>query len=147
LRTFNISHCLVVEADEKCRLQFSPAITLIVIVCSAIKVACLFLAAQCDQDEVLLTIGDALSSFLSRPDETTKGGCFMTRSTVLLGSQSMDPDEDQARSTLTNNGRSERLDTIRTGYSLNKMYPETLAPGLRWLRAPGRRRWALFITL
>ncbi|KAJ6007877.1 hypothetical protein N7540_011853 [Penicillium herquei] len=71
--------CMFKEATEKCQLSFSPPISLIVLSCSIIKLACMVLATWHKREEPLLTIGDSIASFLSEPDPTTKGQCLMPR--------------------------------------------------------------------
>ncbi|KAL4943625.1 hypothetical protein BDV06DRAFT_234506 [Aspergillus oleicola] len=84
---YPIDHCLVLQRDETCQLVFSPVICLIVICCNAIKLICIVSTTRDDRDELLLTIGDALSSFLIRPDPTTKGFCLLSKILAEKGAQ------------------------------------------------------------
>ncbi|XHG08480.1 hypothetical protein AWENTII_011577 [Aspergillus wentii] len=84
---FPLQACLVMEGEEHCQLFFSPAICFVVIVCNAIKVACMFLATRQDRGEILLTTGDAISSFLKRPDPYTVGRCLMSKETLTKDTQ------------------------------------------------------------
>lgn len=77
-----VDHCLSEKVDEKCQLLFSLPICLIVIICNGFKVISMFLTVRDDRGEILLTIGDALSSFLSRTDPTTEGNCLLSKSNV-----------------------------------------------------------------
>ncbi|KAL3459041.1 hypothetical protein BJX64DRAFT_207999 [Aspergillus heterothallicus] len=65
------SHCLVKKIDEDCELYMSVPICLAVIACNVIKLVCMFMASRMPQKEILLTVGDAVASFLDRPDSTT----------------------------------------------------------------------------
>lgn len=67
-----VDRCLSQKVDEKCQLLFSLPICLTVIFCNAIKVMCMFLTAYDDRREIILTVGDAISSFLSSPDASQK---------------------------------------------------------------------------
>ena len=59
-------------------LQFSLIIMLMVIVCNAVKVVCCILAARrLGESRPLVTIGDAVASFLEVPDPTTAGFCLL----------------------------------------------------------------------
>ncbi|KAK2782992.1 hypothetical protein FQN53_009405 [Emmonsiellopsis sp. PD_33] len=80
--TYTIDHCLSQTVDDRCQLIFSLPICLIVIICNMIKVGCMFLAANEDRKEIFLTIGDAMSSFLKKPDPTSAHRCYLSRSSV-----------------------------------------------------------------
>ena len=81
VRGYPIDYCLTREWPKKCRLQFSLIILCVVIVGNCIKAACM-LATLCVDIEGLVTIGDAISSFLKTPDETTIGMCIVNRRTI-----------------------------------------------------------------
>jgi hypothetical protein len=95
---FQVDYCLSQKIDEKCQLIFSLPICLTVIICNIVKVSCMFLTAHDKRKEIFLTIGDALSSFLSKPDPTTKGRCLLSASNITKSSQpwkaSIDKDGD-----------------------------------------------------
>ncbi|KAJ5092747.1 hypothetical protein N7456_008608 [Penicillium angulare] len=79
--TVSISHCQSQPlSTPKCQLRFNIPLCLIVIFCNAIKVACIFLSARRNRQDLFLTVGDALASFLTNPDMSTKGRCLMTTS-------------------------------------------------------------------
>ncbi|KAJ5095258.1 hypothetical protein N7532_007549 [Penicillium argentinense] len=84
---YPISECLVIEAEEHCQLLFSPPICLVVMLAAFAKVSAMYLAAYIgrNRDPPLLTIGDAVASFMERPDPTTKGLCWMTGADVNKG--------------------------------------------------------------
>ncbi|KAL3441795.1 hypothetical protein BJX65DRAFT_299460 [Aspergillus insuetus] len=67
------SYCLVKPVDAHCELYTNIPICVVVIACNIIKLVCIYLAARMRQKEILLTIGDAIASFLDYPDATTKG--------------------------------------------------------------------------
>ncbi|KAJ0424724.1 hypothetical protein BJY00DRAFT_309141 [Aspergillus carlsbadensis] len=71
-----ISHCLIKEADGQCELNFNLPSCLAVISCNIMKIVCMYLAARTGHKGILLTIGDALASFLDNPDVTTKDQCL-----------------------------------------------------------------------
>lgn len=70
-----IQYCLSEPIEEHCRLQFSVGIMVIVIICNAVKMVVLGFIAW-TQPSNLVTVGDAIASFLDRPDPTTTGSCL-----------------------------------------------------------------------
>lgn len=74
-----IDYCLSQIEPAHCTLQFSLQVLIAVIVCNALKSAAMFWTLYKQKDATLVTIGDAITSYLDRPDETTKGRCLMSR--------------------------------------------------------------------
>ncbi|KAK5086690.1 hypothetical protein LTR05_003858 [Lithohypha guttulata] len=71
-----------------CQLQYVSYIIYVVIICNAIKLVCMCAAARSLwnlKEPILATIGDAVSSFLDQPDETTKGFCLLDGAAVRAG--------------------------------------------------------------
>lgn len=81
-RLITFDYCLSERIDEKCQLYFSPPICLVVILCNVVKVICMFLTIHSNKKRILLTVGDAISSFLSKPDITTQGECLLSASKI-----------------------------------------------------------------
>ena len=71
-----VEHCLVQEVDEKCLLQFSLSVMLIIIICNLIKIACMILVVLEGESRPMVTVGDAIASFLNEPDPATKNLCL-----------------------------------------------------------------------
>jgi hypothetical protein len=82
LEWYILNGCLEFYGHEACQLRFVPAICLVVILCNALKVICMFFASRTDRGEVLLTVGDAIASFLDRPDPHTAGQCLLSKDNV-----------------------------------------------------------------
>ncbi|OJD17200.1 hypothetical protein AJ78_02693 [Emergomyces pasteurianus Ep9510] len=80
--TFKIEGCLSEILPESCQLMFSFPIAITVLVLNFLNIACIFMAARDTRVDVLLTIGDAISSFLSRPDPNSRGRCLSSKSNV-----------------------------------------------------------------
>lgn len=76
---YPIDYCLVQEVDEKCMLQFSLPIILIVIICNLIKTACMVWVVLEGGPRPLVTVGDAVASFLNEPDFVTKNICLANK--------------------------------------------------------------------
>jgi len=72
-----IEYCLSQQVPEVCKVGFTVYIMLIVVICNLLKVATMIASFWVLDDTPLVTIGDALSSFLEKPDETTKDRCLM----------------------------------------------------------------------
>jgi hypothetical protein len=79
-----LAYCLSQPAADECRLQFSLVILGIVIFCNCVKLLCI-LSMLFRSETTLITLGDAVVSFLVRPDPTTKGMCTLTMTDVRHG--------------------------------------------------------------
>lgn len=82
-----IDECLVIRAEEHCQLLYSPPICLVIMLAAFAKVTAMFLAAHIGRSRSppLLTIGDAVASFMENPDPTTNGLCWISGSDVRKG--------------------------------------------------------------
>lgn len=74
-----ISYCLIQEVEGECRLSFSLTIMICVIVANATKATIMILTWWKLRTPTLVTIGDAVTSFLDNPDPTTTGICLITK--------------------------------------------------------------------
>lgn len=78
---YPVEYCLSeTRGVSYCQLQFVWYTLLIVVACNLVKVICMSLVAYhlWDLNEpILATIGDCVTSFLERPDETTAGWCLL----------------------------------------------------------------------
>ncbi|GAB1740943.1 hypothetical protein NU219Hw_g6013t1 [Hortaea werneckii] len=79
LARYKIDYCLAQVAQPHCKLQFSIHILATVIVMNACKSICMFLALWRQKSAALVTVGDAMSSFLDQPDASTEGCCLMAK--------------------------------------------------------------------
>lgn len=106
-----IDYCLSKRAGEDCKLQFSLTIMVVVIICNLIKTICMSIIVWKQDPEPLVTLGDAIASFLDRPDVSTEGNCAAGK-TRFEDSRSWGP--------------------LLSGWGLKQ---------LRWFRSASRRRW------
>ncbi|CAN9276692.1 unnamed protein product [Alternaria alternata] len=67
-----VKYCLSERADPTCKLHFEPTIGTIVTILNFVKAGVMFYVAFLVRDEPLMTMGDAVASFLERPDPTSK---------------------------------------------------------------------------
>ena len=112
-----VQYCLSQRVEEHCKLQFSLVIMAIVMICNLIKTVCMGWIAWKQDPEPLVTLGDAIVSFLNRPDITTKGCCIKERS---------------------------RFERSRSWASLPSKWDYK---PIRWFRTASERRWLVCNTL
>ncbi|PUU77977.1 hypothetical protein B9Z19DRAFT_1143995 [Tuber borchii] len=74
-----ITGCTSERTTEKCKVQFSLGIMIVVICCNLVKACCMVMAVVRSREPTLVTLGDAVDSFLEIPDTTTMGICFADR--------------------------------------------------------------------
>lgn len=74
--------CLSQITPSKCQIQFSQTILYIVITCNILKISGMALILLWHNHETIVTVGDAIKSFLQRPDHTTNECCLMSRRNV-----------------------------------------------------------------
>lgn len=73
---WDVQYCLSEQVEEHCKLQFSIAIMIFVICCNFIKMVCMFWIIRKRDSEPLVTLGDAIASFLDTPDQMTLNACL-----------------------------------------------------------------------
>jgi len=76
--------CWAEKIAESCTLNFSLTLGLIVVTCNATKFICMAMTIWRHREPALITIGDAIQSFLDRPDETTSGKCLYSGNQMHL---------------------------------------------------------------
>ncbi|KAJ4258087.1 hypothetical protein NW762_008227 [Fusarium torreyae] len=77
-----VDHCYSEKYEAPCRLSVSNSLLLIVCVMCAFKCVLCFLVLKLrvwGNESPLMTPGDAIASFIARPDEETKGMCTLSR--------------------------------------------------------------------
>ena len=73
---YNVSFCWSQRTEEHCKLRFSLIIMIVVVICNFVKLVCLTYIAWRQDPAPLITIGDAITSFLEHEDVTTQGICL-----------------------------------------------------------------------
>lgn len=84
-----IEYCLSQPVEEHCRVQFSIDIMAIVISCNVVKMLVIGYIAW-TRPMNLVTLGDAVASFLDKPDLNTVGSCLAGKA-YYQKSKSWDP--------------------------------------------------------
>ena len=74
-----IGGCKSEKIREQCKVQLSLKIMIVVICCNLVKACCMVMAVLRSQEPTLVTLGDAIDSFLRIPDSATMGICFASR--------------------------------------------------------------------
>ena len=74
--SFPIQYCLSKPAMEHCRLQMSLLMMCIIIFCNFMKSLCMYLVLRHHKHEPLVTLGDAIESFLQQRDSATEHLCL-----------------------------------------------------------------------
>ncbi|EFR01229.1 hypothetical protein MGYG_04233 [Nannizzia gypsea CBS 118893] len=88
--TQSIRYCLVEVTQPHCKLQYSLPLTLVVMVFIVIKAITICYVAI-TIDAPILTIGDAISSFLEKPDITVRGKCLLSMKDLTEPSSNYNP--------------------------------------------------------
>lgn len=76
---YSIDYCLSKLEDETCQLEFSIIIMAIVIICNFVKALCMILTVRSCFATPLLNLGDAIESFLKKPDSFTANNCLSNK--------------------------------------------------------------------
>jgi hypothetical protein len=76
---YPVKKCYSEVVDEQCKLQASIHLMSVVLFLNFAKAVIMWLAIKWMRGFPLLTLGDAVASFLDRPDEGTKDMCLVTR--------------------------------------------------------------------
>ena len=147
-RDYHVSHCLSKDATQRCQLLFSMPVALIVLACNCIKVVCMFLSAKSvHRRDVLLTVGDAVASFLTRPDPTTRGRCLLSRTDIKRQTEIGTITRCEGLPQNSSDVAMDNLPTTRHHDQLSS-HPKTLSRRrYRWLRASSSLYWSWFVLL
>lgn len=73
----NITGCWAQESSQElCELNFNATLLLTVIILNLVKLIIIFLTLFLCKETALITVGDAIASFLQVPDSVKSGNCF-----------------------------------------------------------------------
>lgn len=79
--------CLSETIEEHCKLEYSTHLAVLVIVLNAVKAILMFYLAVGISEAPLMTVGDAVASFLGTPDPSTQGMCLVTKEDIRNGAK------------------------------------------------------------
>lgn len=122
---YHISYCVAEEIHPDCHLHFAPHLMGPVILMNLFKCIVAFYVAFRMVDVPLVTIGDAIESFIKHPDPTTMGKCLL--------------DAHDASRTFSKSSRG-RMSTMRPPQPFDDT-PQ------RWHRVVTKRQWVLLMLL
>lgn len=71
-----VEYCLSARAVPHCKLHFEPSISIVIIMLNIMKAALMFYVAFCIKEDPLMTMGDAVASFLENEDPSTRDMCL-----------------------------------------------------------------------
>jgi hypothetical protein len=83
-----VEYCLSEVVPDICRLQFAVPIMVVVLCCNFVKLLCMTITVWKCREFSMVTLGDAVSSFLEKPDPYTDGMCIVTKREIEKGSWS-----------------------------------------------------------
>ncbi|KAI9040140.1 uncharacterized protein KD926_008584 [Aspergillus affinis] len=150
------THCLIEKAEQRCLLSFSPPIAIAVIICNATKFVCMLLTARAKRQDLMLTVGDALASFLTRPDLTTRGRCFLSVAEMTRGPQAwslpavtLDRWKGYTLQQQTPSPTSHPLDNLSmtSTSAVPELHPSLLPHRKGWYQAASWRLWTMVLFL
>ncbi|KAF2463992.1 uncharacterized protein BDR25DRAFT_195847, partial [Lindgomyces ingoldianus] len=84
----SIAYCLSERVPEQCKVQSSLYLAIVVIVLNLIKAFVMFSLAVGVKEMPLMTIGDAIASFLCRPDPSSESMCLISKKDIKRGKNS-----------------------------------------------------------
>ncbi|KAH7071546.1 hypothetical protein BKA63DRAFT_535404 [Paraphoma chrysanthemicola] len=93
-----VSHCVIEQVETThCKLQFSLPIAVTVILSNLVKAVCMAITLFVFKDHAaLVTVGDAVASYLERPDDETTNRCLYSRHEVEADWNRKDSNGDRA---------------------------------------------------
>lgn len=119
---YDISRCVAEDIEPDCHLHFSPHLMGPVLLMNIIKCLVAFYVAFRMVDKPLVTLGDAIESFVKHPDPSTQGMCLLTA--------------QQAERTFTSNAN--HVEPMPQRYSSKRE---------RWYKVATKYQWVLLFSL
>jgi hypothetical protein len=81
---FPVEYCLSQPVEEMCSLKFSQAIWWTVVALNLVKIVLMGFVARHERAfQPLLTVGDAVASFMQRSDGNTAGMCLLSKRDII----------------------------------------------------------------
>ncbi|KXX74328.1 hypothetical protein MMYC01_209950 [Madurella mycetomatis] len=78
-----VKECYSLPTTERCKLLFSPTLCWVVTMLNLLKALLMLTAALSTDTKPLLTVGDAVASFMRAPDESTRGLCLTSKNDIV----------------------------------------------------------------
>ncbi|PYH88935.1 hypothetical protein BO71DRAFT_488363 [Aspergillus ellipticus CBS 707.79] len=150
-----ITRCMTKTSSQRCQLLFSPSIAVTVISLNLLQVVCMYWSARPRRSEIFLRVGDAIASFLARPDPSTAGQALLSRADMTQGPHRWEPQprwkgllswQRSRRADPSSEYPPENQTMLEHPLSPSEIHPRCLPPRKRWFQATSRTRWALSIA-
>jgi hypothetical protein len=77
-----IDYCLSEVVEEHCKVRLNAVIAALVLVINLVKSVLIMFVAFRIKDDPLMNMGDAVASFLQRPDLATEGSCLLSKESI-----------------------------------------------------------------
>ena len=134
--TLPIQYCLSQSVEEQCHVQISLVILGVVVACNAMKALCMLLTIKCQKSQPLVTLGDAIESFIQDPDQNTVGMCLASKEMIdIVGKKKVSMSPTDRISHIF-------LDSLReTAWTAKPM--ELTAHRHWWFSSASLRRWLM----
>ncbi|KAI9726332.1 MAG: hypothetical protein M1828_001606 [Chrysothrix sp. TS-e1954] len=131
-KVLTVDHCLAQRAPNACELDLSIGILVSVIVCNFIKLVCFVYLLSMKNFEPIITVGDAITSFLERPDPSTNNLALLDAFAVRHGGNKLNR---------TGKGSA-------PSYEYQLIYEKSCyqTQRLRWFRAASTSRWLFTVS-
>ncbi|RMZ86815.1 hypothetical protein DV736_g5959, partial [Chaetothyriales sp. CBS 134916] len=136
---YQVQYCMSETVEESCSFNGNIPIIFTVITCNVAKMLLMWIVAFRLRGSPLITIGDAVASFLQRPDLTTEGLCLLTRQDVTMGAEKVGAEGRPLPGQL-------RLWPPDSSATKLQGKPAT-ARRYRWSQAASWKRWVFTIVL
>ncbi|KAF9885145.1 hypothetical protein FE257_000671 [Aspergillus nanangensis] len=136
---YTVAECLAIPAEQHCRLMYSPPISIVIALATLVKVVIMFIACQVANSQFvpLLTLGDAVASFIASSDPTTAGMCWLSRASVGRGEWK---GLTKHHSIVTEAVQDRPVESATPVY-------KSLPRGRRWMQVPSMKRSTMTIIL
>ncbi|KAJ5196975.1 hypothetical protein N7449_007454 [Penicillium cf. viridicatum] len=80
---YRVKYCLSESAPERCTVEYSFLLIIVVIISNIVKIVILCWITITMAETPIFTTGDAISSFIKIPDDTTRGQCLLSPDVVI----------------------------------------------------------------
>ena len=81
--TFRVSYGLSTHIPQSSSIQIARVFIVVVIICNLLKTVAIFFTLRDSFSQQILTLGDAVSSYLESPDLSTLGACILKKKKVV----------------------------------------------------------------
>ena len=80
---FHVAYGLSTHAPQSSSVQISWAFITVVILCNFVKTVAIFFTLRHSYSQQILTLGDAISTYLQHPEQSTIGACLLSKKDLL----------------------------------------------------------------